>query len=475
MAEGECIVCHRADYELSRTPPHTPTFPVTCGDCHVQTHWSPARDFDHDAHFPLLEAHARATCVACHTRGFEPGDTPSDCAGCHLEDYETATAPPHEGYPLDCASCHSQTAFRPSTFEHDWPLRNAHARTACGSCHTGDPPIYEGTPSSCVGCHLQDYESALNPSHDGFSTDCADCHDDSSWRGGGRLEDHEWPLLGAHASATCASCHLGEPPVYEGTPTTCVGCHAGDKGGVVAPPHDGFSDDCSSCHGNDAWQPASFDHEWPLQGAHASATCASCHLGEPPVYEGTPTSCVGCHADDKGGVVAPPHDGFSDDCSSCHGNDAWQPASFDHAWPLDGQHAGATCSSCHVGSPPLYAGTPTQCVGCHQADYDSSPFPGHDAFSTDCAGCHTTSGWTPASGGHPEGAFPITGRHDYACNDCHNAALGANGRGNADCVGCHEDGVHSRARMDAEHREEDGYPSGDAPPNFCLDCHPRGN
>lgn len=402
VAAGECIVCHRSDYELSREPPHLPSFPVTCGDCHEQTHWSPARDFDHSQHFPLVEAHTHVTCVGCHTTGFEPGDTPTDCVGCHLDDYEGALEPSHDGYPLDCASCHSQTAFRPSTFDHDWPLRNAHARTACSNCHVGDPPRYQGTPRECVACHREDYERAINPSHEGFSTDCAGCHDDSSWRGG-TLEEHSWPLLGAHASAMCSSCHLGDPPIYLGTPTTCIGCHAEDKRGVVDPPHDGFSDDCGSCHGNDAWQPAAFDHPWPLQGQHATANCASCH-----------------------------------------------------------------------GDPAVYAGTPTACVGCHREDYDSSPFPGHDAFSTDCAGCHTTAGWTPASGGHPEAAFPIaSGKHAYQCNDCHNPALGPNGRDNADCVGCHE-GVHSRSRMDAEHREESGYPTGAAPPNFCLDCHPRG-
>jgi hypothetical protein len=44
---------------------------------------------------------------------------------------------------------------------------------------------------------------------------------------------------------------------------------------------------------------------------------------------------------------------------------------------------------------------------------------------------------------------------------------------NADCVGCH-DGEHTRARMDPKHDEVGGYPLGDAPPNFCLECHADG-
>ena len=47
------------------------------------------------------------------------------------------------------------------------------------------------------------------------------------------------------------------------------------------------------------WVPAqlAFGHPWPLGGAHARALCAACHSGEPPVYQGTPTECVGCHQD----------------------------------------------------------------------------------------------------------------------------------------------------------------------------------
>ena len=117
--------------------------------------------------------------------------------------------------------------------------------------------------------------------------------------------------------------------------------------------------------------------------------------------------------------------------------------------------------------------TPTACVGCHQADYDGSPYPGHDGFPTTCNDCHGTSAWTPASGGtHPESAFPITsGNHkNIACLDCHDTSLGPMGKDNTDCVQC-----HSRAEYDPKHREVSRYPTGDAPPNFCLDCHPRGN
>lgn len=189
--------------------------------------------------------------------------------------------------------------------------------------------------------------------------------------------------------------------------------------------------------------------------------------------------CLVCHQGDLERVTSPPHDSFPSTCGTCHGQDAWSPAAFTHAWPLTGAHETIACASCHLGDPPVYQGTPTLCVGCHQDDYDSSPFPGHADFSTTCENCHTTTAWKPAVGGnHPENAFPIqNGAHSpYRddCVSCHNPDLGSPVDGaNADCVGCH-DGDHTRAQMDPKHRDEPDYPQGAAPPNFCLDCHADG-
>jgi hypothetical protein len=189
--------------------------------------------------------------------------------------------------------------------------------------------------------------------------------------------------------------------------------------------------------------------------------------------------CVGCHQTDYDNSPFEGHPAFPTSCEGCHTSDKWVPALFDHDWPLEGAHAQAMCSSCHLGDPPVYAGTLDACVDCHQAEYDSSPFPDHEVFPTTCQDCHTTAGWKPATGGnHPENEFPITnGAHsDYRndCASCHNPALGSRAGGeDTDCVGCH-DGDHTRAKMDPKHSEEQDYPSGAAPPNFCLDCHADG-
>lgn len=347
--------------------------------------------------------------------------------------------------------------------------------TAGVTCEPSRGHPVEVRQGECATCHMPEFKAATTPIHVGrFPLSCEDCHTESDWQPSSF--EHDWPLEGAHADAQCAGCHLGDPPVYEGTATDCLGCHADDRARATDPDHAAFAADCASCHTTIAWQPASFDHQWPLEGAHQSATCASCH-GDPPTYSGTATDCIGCHADDRAVARDPDHAAFSTACADCHTTVAWQPASFDHLWPLEGAHASATCGSCHLGNPPVYAGTATDCVGCHRADYDASPYPGHSAFPTTCQSCHSTRGWTPASGGqHPEGQFPITsGAHKVVeCMNCHNATLGPNGRGNADCVGCHT-GEHSRARMDAKHVEESGYPGPNAAaPNFCLDCHPSG-
>ena len=261
----------------------------------------------------------------------------------------------------------------------------------------------------------------------------------------------------------------------------CVTCHRDEYERATAPIHvSQLPLNCEGCHSYDAWNPArGSDHDsyFPLTFTHAKLGCGTCHTNG---FESgaTPSKCYDCHQDDYQGAKNPPHDGFSKDCSSCHTPAGWTfsgdgGGGFVHPWPLIGHHATAACTGCHVGNPPVYAGTPKDCVACHQADYDSSPYPGHDTFPTDCTSCHTTTAWKPASGGHPENLFPITGRHNYPCADCHNSALGPNGKDNTDCVGCHT-GAHTRSRMDSEHSDVNNYPTGSAPANFCLDCHPRG-
>jgi hypothetical protein len=469
----ECIDCHRDDYAYApMVHEGHETFPTTCLDCHTTASFRGA-DFTHP--WPLNGAHGVAPCSDCHT-GTPPRyeGTSRECVDCHRPDYDRSTHPGHDSYPLDCADCHTERNWLPSTFEHDWPLQGLHAFATCQSCH-GDPPTYAGTPTDCVSCHRTDYDASPFPGHDSFPTTCADCHNHLGWRPATFV--HSWPITGAHTSAVCSDCHTGSPPRYAGTPTNCVGCHRSDydRAATAVSGHSSYSTTCTDCHSNTAWRPSSFTHPWPLIGAHETTECSGCHTGTPPRYAGTPEDCVDCHRADYDGATFPGHDTYPTTCGDCHTPHTWLGASFTHPFPLTGAHSTTPCESCHTGSPPRYAGTPTHCVDCHRGDYDTSPYPAHYSFDTTCTDCHTNVGWTPATNGnHPDRAFRISsGRHDKPCLDCHDTSLGDWWGGlNTNCTGCHE---HDRTREDSRHRGRSGYPTGPAPPNFCLDCHPDGN
>jgi hypothetical protein len=192
----------------------------------------------------------------------------------------------------------------------------------------------------------------------------------------------------------------------------------------------------------------------------------------------TAHDCVACHQPDYETAKKPLHMNlYPKQCGSCHDNRRWAPARFRHPFPLDGQHALTACWQCHVGTPPVFSGTPSDCVSCHPGKFESSGLPGHASFQKTCRDCHDTFAWKGATGPHPEQSFTIaSGVHQgYACLDCHDPARGRNSAVNTDCVGCH-DGVHQRDVLDPVHQRLDltDYPAGAAPPNFCLTCHPSG-
>jgi hypothetical protein len=97
-----CIECH------SRDDVHKGGLGKKCETCHSPNGW-PLWIFDHakDAHFPLLGAHAKLQCVACHRE--DPGivKTPKQCGGCHHKDDR------HLGqYGAQCDHCHSAYSWK---------------------------------------------------------------------------------------------------------------------------------------------------------------------------------------------------------------------------------------------------------------------------------------------------------------------------------------------------------------------------
>ena len=458
-------------------------FPLSCDACHRPTDPSfkgsgASATFNHNSVFPLSGQHGTLNCTACHKNNVFKG-TPRECVGCHQENYNRTQNPSHvsAGFSTSCETCHrpSDPSWRTGGFNHNsvFALVGAHANQSCTVCHKNS--VFKGTPRDCVGCHQPEYARTQNPSHAaaGFPTTCDSCHrpTDAQWTGANFNHNNAYALVGLHASQTCAACHKNN--VYKGTPRDCVGCHQTLYNATKSPPHAaaGFGTTCDSCHRpTDAqWAGANFNHSsvFALVGKHAATTCVNCHKND--VYKGTPRDCVGCHQAQYNATKSPPHAaaGFGTTCDSCHRpTDAqWAGVSFNHSavFPLVGRHAAAACTSCHVNG--VYKGTARTCVGCHQNNYNATRNPNHATagFPTSCESCHKNTDTTWQQGTFNHTRFPLTGRHNVACAQCHTTP---NNFQSFSCTVC-----HARSETDGHHRGKAGYVYES---NACYSCHPNG-
>jgi hypothetical protein len=423
-APQACSACHRKD------DPHRGSLGESCADCHAETSWKTVR-FDHArTKFPLRERHAAVACKACHTDPRFKG-APSACAACHAKDDV------HKGaLGTQCASCHGETAWKTATFVHDrdtkFPLRGRHAAVRCESCHRA-PPQREKLAQACVACHRgQDVHKGT------LGTQCASCHAESSWKkvSFNHERDTKFTLRGLHARAACASCHK-DPAAKDRPPTDCYGCHRGDD---QAKGHQGrYGEKCASCHAEQGWKPARFDHardaRFPLKGKHAAVACEGCHRGA--LYrDKVETRCAACH-----GGAADPHRGqLGAQCESCHSEGAWKQVRFDHGrtrFPLLGRHAAVECKACHAS--PRYREAPTACAGCHAKD-DAH----QRRLGTRCESCHNARDWRAWDFDHAKARFALDGAHRrVTCLACHREPQGERVRADTTCGACHaRDDVH---------------------------------
>lgn len=450
-----CYACH---WERRRDDPYLTSLGTQCEQCHRPVAWT-AVTWDHagQAGVPLNGDHRQLGCLACHQATSFAIPTVT-CVNCHQRDFTATRTPNHAaaGFPASCESCHrpGDATWQSNGglgFEHAaiFPLVGVHATQGCVSCHAND--VYLGTSRDCVGCHQDDYARTTTPSHAaaGFPVTCDTCHrpTDPQWGGSSQFDHDAFFLLqGVHATQSCVACHVNN--VFAGTPRDCIGCHQDDYSRTTTPSHAaaGFSTTCETCHRptDPQWQGGgSFEHNavFLLEGAHAVQDCASCHRNN--VFAGTPRDCVGCHQDDYDRTSSPSHApaGFPTSCESCHRpTQPWSGGGgFNHAvvFPLVGTHAAQACVACHANN--VYGGTPRDCVGCHQDDYNRTASPNHASagFSTTCEGCHrpTDPQWGGAGFDHNQ-VFTLVGRHASAsCTACHvNNVFAGTPR---DCVGCH--------------------------------------
>ncbi|MGE3165241.1 MAG: hypothetical protein AB7O52_10075 [Planctomycetota bacterium] len=439
----------------------------------------------------------------------------------------------HETFPADCSLCHFPDRWdvlKPDfRFDHatetGFALVGAHAQAACLRCHNDRGAVSAYVARGCGGCHPDPHRDKLGP-------DCERCHNVETWEPSGLIAEHfatRFPLTGIHASTPCELCHVRGPTGdFKGAPTTCDVCHAGDAASAVAFNHiaSGLNTDCERCHTPLGWGGASIRHDsFPLIGGHAGRGCQECHVGG--VFAGLSTHCYSCHQADYS--AAPLHAalGYPTTCENCHSVFGWDGAFVAHdAFPLTGGHSGLDCAQCHP--PGTFRGLSSQCITCHQGDFNTAPDHVNLGFSTQCELCHSTQTWSgavidhsvfPLSGGH--GGLQCTQCHtggflgidpacsschagDFAmapdhmslnfpmqCENCHNTtswnnvsfvhAFPLQDEHNVPCNQCHTTSMttvfnclscHPQSETDPDHDEVDGYVYES---NACYSCHPDGD
>ncbi len=398
----ECSSCHLPNYNAATNPNHVAAgFSTTCSQCHsTNPDWKPAT-INH-SFFPLTLGHSITDCKACHTNG-NYVNTSSECASCHLTNYNQASNPNHvtAQFPQTCNQCHSTTpGWKPASFDHtQFPLTLGHSGVDCSQCHTNGN--YNNTSSECVSCHLADYNKTTDPNHAAaqYPQTCNQCHSTTpGWKPASY--DHSiFPLTQGHSGVDCNQCHTNG--TYSGTSSECVSCHLTNYNNTTNPNHAAaqYPQTCNQCHSTaPGWKPASFDHsQFPLTQGHSGVDCSQCHTNGN--YSNVSSSCISCHQTDYNQTTNPNHGslGLSTSCTNCHTTTpGWKPAFFtvhDTYFPIySGKHNGEwnSCTDCHSNTSDY--GT-FSCLGCHEhnqtdMDREHSGRQGYSYTSSACLECH---------------------------------------------------------------------------------------
>jgi len=455
-----CVGCHLNDFNKTNNPPHVQAgFPQTCQSCHSTAAWNPA-NFDHNTFtkFPLTGAHVNVACSQCHVNGQFVG-TPTDCASCHIKDFNGTTNPNHVqgGFPTTCQQCHTTASWLNATFNHastGFPLTGAHANLQCSQCHTNNNYNLTNASTACISCHQNDFNNTNSPPHAqvGFSTTCQQCHNTTAWTGA--TFDHSstgWALTGAHTQILCSQCHTNNNYGLTSANTACASCHMTDYNGTTNPNHAqlNFPTGCDQCHNTVSWSSATFNHNntgFPLTGAHNTLQCSQCHINNNYNLTSANTACVSCHQADYKGTTNPNHvqANFPTTCQQCHNTTSWGNASFDHSttgFPLTGAHTTLQCTQCHLNGNYNLTSANTACVSCHQNDFNGTTNPPHLAagFPTACQNCHNTTSWGNGTFDHSTTGFALTGAHTtLQCQQCHVNGNYSLTSANTACSSCHQ-------------------------------------
>src|SRR6267378_308216 len=456
LNSADCMGCHQPEWNSTpsfggNVPDHIkagfPTTAAACAQCHTITKWVDGK-FDHAAFgFPLTNSHALVanggkvpSCASCHlNNNYSLTTMPNDCgnSGCHLTDWQKTNNPTHStSGPTfavgNCSTCHNTISWTTAIFDHSttgFLLTNGHANVPCAACHVSNNYTLTIAPTECgnSGCHLTTWKQTNNPMHSTSGpafqpTNCATCHTTKGWdsasfdhstTGFALTGSHQLAPAGKVVACTDSFCHVGNN--YKLPAEDCSVCHQAawlstqTLGGQV-PDHikSGFpASQCSMCHDTLLWADGKFNHSttgWPLQGAHVTTPCSSCHMGANPFgLTSATTDCYGCHqaawlsTQTLSGAV-PNHVAalYPTTCLTCHTTwvtTGWLGATFNHTW-FRIPHNGSVCSDCHLVSTD-YA--KFSCISCHtranahnkgSTDQNHQGVGGYVYGATTCYPCH---------------------------------------------------------------------------------------
>jgi hypothetical protein len=220
--------------------------------------------------------------------------------------------------------------------------------------------------------HLMVGPGKLIPGHRQLDADCFACHA---------------PLRGV-SSERCSSCHK---PGDIGRLTT-TGLPVTKPLSTIPFHQQLVSQDCVACHSDHAGvkrfrQQRRFNHAL--------------------LKKDTLLQCQGCHKSPADAL----HQQITGNCSQCHSQERWAPASFDHNkyFVLDRDH-NARCVTCHLSNDyRRYT-----CYGCHEhslANIRREHIDEGIRNFDNCVECHRSGDKHDIQGGHGEGAGKREGKH----------------------------------------------------------------
>ena len=457
---ADCAACHQHDHSQgflassAALDPHR----AACNGCHraADSSFFAARDalaqepgWHAASGFALVAPHLGVACALCHVEtpaeslgssARYPQRAPDDCAACHDDPHSQDFADGPFAQAA-CRACHALERFRPATFDVDahsgtrFELTGAHRAVACEGCH--DRP----TSDSRLRLELD-------------ATACSTCH------------------LDAHLGA------FDEPTVlraFASSLASATGAASSVNAGLA-------SEGCARCHGTHSFEQLSicdFEHglwaNWPLDGAHASLTCESCHARATSADElgrrfgraelhGSVDDCASCHDDVHGGRLSQGPAfvlGASGKtgCARCHGLFDFRSArtDFDHAgetgFALEGGHLRAGCEACHPSTDGAQLSRTALGHACHDCHRDPHAGQFYGPKGADCARCHDSTSWGDLRFDHAlDAQYALDASHaELACAACHQPSPLASGELvvrykplPTTCAGCHGAGGRQR-------------------------------